>query len=50
MPDDVTRRVNLDDAVVELISDKNIPRMIKSMMMIRFMIRFIFSACDPGTA
>ena len=30
MPDDVTRRVNLDDAVVELIRNKNIARLIKS--------------------
>ena len=30
MPDDVTRRVNLDDAVVELISDKDVAVPIKS--------------------
>ena len=32
MPDDVTRRVNLDDAVVELISDKDIAVPIKVSM------------------
>jgi hypothetical protein len=44
MPHNCTGRVNLDDTVVELISDKHIARMIKSM------IRFISGACDSGTA
>jgi hypothetical protein len=47
MPDDVTRRVNLDDAVIELISNKNIARMIKSMIT---SISFIFGTCDPSIA
>jgi hypothetical protein len=46
MPHNRTGWVNLDDAVVELISDKNIARMIKSMML----RPPSFGNRDPGTA